>query len=244
MFFKEVIHDTDNENLKMLAPIPIWIQYFDDHDFHDRLFDYGKAVLDTQQKRMGQELPEQIDSERIDNYSVNYDRRDMWVEENEYNPIGSRFFVPPNDFLTLDNKDVKILNSRICTAFTQLLDSLSIQHNNLPKITESWMQYYEPTSGRGHNAHNHCRWQPGEMTSKSFSGGYYLSDGEPILDHPYSGVFNFHIRGSAHFIRPKKGMLIIWPIDIVHSVKPFYGKSERVVVNFNIEDGQKQPNFL
>ena len=47
---------------------------------------------------MGQELPEQIDSERIDNYSVNYDRRDMWVEENEYNPIGSRFFVPPNDF--------------------------------------------------------------------------------------------------------------------------------------------------
>ena len=71
MFFKEVIHDTDNENLKMLAPIPIWIQYFDDHDFHDRLFDYGKAVLDAQQKRMGQELPEQIDSERIDNYSVN-----------------------------------------------------------------------------------------------------------------------------------------------------------------------------
>ena len=42
MFFKEVIHDTDNENLKMLYPIPIWIQYFDDHDFHDRLFDYGK----------------------------------------------------------------------------------------------------------------------------------------------------------------------------------------------------------
>ena len=24
-----------------------------------------------------------------------------------------------------------------------------------------------------------------------YSGGYYLSDGEPIKDHPYSGVFAF-----------------------------------------------------
>lgn len=70
-----------------------------------------------------------------------------------------------------------------------------------------------------------------------FSGGYYLSDGDPIKDHPYSGVFSFHIRGMKYYIRPKKGMLIIWPYDIVHSVEPFYGKKHRAVINFNIQVG-------
>ena len=97
------------------------------------------------------------------------------------------------------------------------------------------MQYYDPYSGRGHNAHNHCRWSPEEAKPMMFSGGYYLSDGLPIKDHPYSGVFAFHIRGMKYYIRPKKGMLIIWPYDIVHSVEPFYGSEYRCVVNFNIQ---------
>jgi len=29
---------------------------------------------------------------------------------------------------------------------------------------------------------------------------------------------------------------MIWPYDIVHSVKPFYGKTQRCVINFNIQD--------
>lgn len=244
MHFKEALIDSDSENLFLLAPIPVWIEYFDDHDLHDRLYKLGLDELDDTQKRMGQELPEQLDTERVASYEVNYNRRDNWVEPNEFQPIGSRFFVPPNDFLTLDNPDVKILNERIKNGYKKLLDSIQQEHNENPKITESWMQYYDPYSGRGHNAHNHCRWQPEEATTKSFSGGYYLSDGEPILDHPYSGVFSFHVRGAAHFIRPKKGMLIIWPYDIVHSVKPFYGKSYRVVINFNIEDGNKIPDNL
>ena len=39
-------------------------------------------------------------------------------------------------------------------------------------------------------------------------------------------------------------MLILWPYDIVHSVKPFYGKTYRVVINFNVEDGNKIPTNL
>ena len=48
----------------------------------------------------------------------------------------------------------------------------------------------------------------------------------------------------SYFIRPKKGMLIIWPYDIVHSVKPFYGETHRCVINFNIQDGEKIPKKL
>ena len=68
-----------------------------------------------------------------------------------------------------------------------------------------------------------------------FSGGYYLSDGNPIKDHPYSGTFAFHIRGERHYIRPKAGMLMMWPHDLLHSVAPFYGETYRTVINFNIE---------
>jgi len=67
-----------------------------------------------------------------------------------------------------------------------------------------------------------------------FSGGYYLADGDPLLDHPYSGVFSFHLRDYQHLVRVKKGLLMMWPSDIVHSVKPFYGQNYRAVINFNI----------
>ena len=241
MHFKEaLIRSKYNKNIYYLAPIPVWVEVFDDDSLHDRIYDLGMKKLNDSQKQMGQELPNQIDTERIDSYKVNYSRRENWIEPNEYSPIGSRFFTPPNNFLDIEDTDVSIIRNRINNSYKKLLSYLEIQNNQSPRITESWMQYYDPHSGRGHNAHNHCRWEPGEETPTSFSGGYYISDGQPILDHPYSGVFSFHIRGAAHFIRPKKGMLIIWPFDIVHSVKPFYGKSNRVVINFNIEDSESK----
>ena len=237
MHFKEaLIESKDNPNVHYLAPIPVWVEQFNDDELHNKIYKLGMDRLSDKQKLMGQELPEQLDTERIESYEVNYQRKNNWVEPNEFNPIGSRFFTPPNNFLDIDNEDVKVIRSRINNGYIKLLNYLKITNKQSPKITESWMQYYDPYSGRGHNAHNHCRWQPGEETPTSFSGGYYISDGDPILDHPYSGVFTFHVRGAAHFIRPKKGMLMIWPFDIVHSVKPFYGKDYRVVINFNIED--------
>ena len=136
----------------------------------------------------------------------------------------------PNDFLEAENADVDVINRRIKNGFKELIAT-----TKEPVITESWLQYYEPTEGRGHNAHNHNRWQFNEERPNMYSGGYYLSDGEPIKDHPYSGVFAFHVRGEKHFVRPKAGMLLIWPHDIVHSVEPFYGKKHRAVINFNIQ---------
>ena len=47
---------------------------------------------------MGQELPGRFDTERQENFQVWYDRQDEWTEENELQPIGSRFWTPPNDF--------------------------------------------------------------------------------------------------------------------------------------------------
>jgi hypothetical protein len=234
MNFKDPLMPSGDDNVFYLAPIPVYQRVFDDK-IADAVYALGMKELDDRQKLMGQELPSVYDTERQESYEVNYERKDQWVEEHEFQPIGSRFFTPPNDFLQIDNDNIDIIKRRIHNGFYTLLDSLGIAHQKNAVITESWLQYYDPHSGRGHNAHNHCRWHHGEAKPVMFSGGYYLSDGGPILDHPYSGVFAFHIRGMKYFIRPKKGMLIIWPYDIVHSVEPFYGKSNRAVINFNIQ---------
>jgi hypothetical protein len=235
MYFHNPLWPSGQDNLFLLAPIPVYVKQFDDHELHDLVYDLGFNELTSEQKLMGQELPEQYDHGRQDTYEVNYNRMDKWVEPTEFNPIGSRFTVPTNEFLAREEECVKEIRKRCTDGFNNFLNMLDFKHNNNPTITESWIQYYDPTSGRGHNQHNHCRWSHEESTPLSFVGGYYLSDGEPLSDHPYSGVFTFHIRGMSHFIRPKKGMLIMWPSDIVHSVKPFYGKTHRCVINFNIQ---------
>lgn len=237
MYFKEPLIPSPSTDLFYLAPIPVYMKVFEDDDLHSRVYNLGKEVLSEKQKLMGQELPEQFDHERQKWYDLPSDYKEQWVEYDEQIPIGSRFFSPPNDFLDHDSDDVKVIRSRVEIGFKELGDALSVDISS-SKITESWMQYYDPYAGRGHNQHNHCRWQRDEagINSFMFSGGYYLSDGLPLKDHPYSGVFSFHVRGFQHMIRPKKGMLIIWPYDIVHSVKPFYGKEERCVINFNIQN--------
>lgn len=237
MNFKKPLIQSDKKNLFYLAPVPVFVKIFEDEILHSQVYEYGMEFLTPSQKIMGQELPERYDSQRQESYSAwtSQELNDSWTESTEYNPIGSRFSVPPNDVLDLPHESFFAIRQRIENSFYELLDGLEISHQRESLITESWMQYYDPYEGRGHNQHNHCRWHPSEEPLVGFSGGYYLSDGEPLKDHPYSGAFCFHTRGMTHFVKPKRGMLMIWPYDIVHSVKPFYGKTHRCVINFNIQ---------
>lgn len=235
MRYDDPLYATPTPHVFHLAPIPVFMRVFEDHALHDEVYEHGLRVLTDAQKRMGQELPERYDGERQAGYEPRVPLRDRWSENTELNPIGSRYFVPPNDFLAFDHPGVKVIRERVETSLYELLDGIGVEHSRRSRVTESWVQYYDPYAGRGHQKHNHCRWTPEEEPQLAFVGGYYLSDGEPLADHPYSGAFCFHLRGMSHFIRPQKGMLMIWPYDIVHSVKPFYGKKHRCVINFNIQ---------
>ena len=102
MYFKKPIIESGIQDIKYLAPIPVYQHHFTDDDFSDRVYAFGFETLNEKQKLMGQELPGQFDTERQDNFQVWYDRAEEWVEENEFQPIGSRFSVPPNDFLNIE----------------------------------------------------------------------------------------------------------------------------------------------
>jgi len=139
----------------------------------------------------------------------------------------------PNNFLDAykltpknnsGSPDVDLIIKRIKMGFKKLTGKNG-------KITKSWAQYYEPNSGKGHNSYNYNK----DVKPKIYSGSYYLHDGEPLTEYPYSGTLEFHVQGNKHFIKPKKGMLLIWPHDIIPSVKSFYGRVPRAVINFNIQ---------
>jgi hypothetical protein len=230
MHFEQVTYPTGTSNVNFLAPIPLFLKNYEDAEFHREIYEWGKRNLTEIEKRMGQELPGQIDESRKKLFPMHL-KPESWIETEDV-PIGSRFSVNPNNFLELEKWQIQELKKRILCDATEFMLSLGIEPRAI-HITESWIQYYDPHAGRGHNQHNHTRWKDSEKQKYSFSGGYYLSDGDPSLDHPYSGAFCFHIRGMSHFMRPKPGMLMMWPSDIVHSVKPFYGKEHRCVINFN-----------
>ena len=111
MYFKKPIIDTNVPGIKFLAPIPVFQNQFTDHDLHDRVFQLGFTELTEAQRKMGQELPGQYDKDRYDNYKDWYGNKDQWVEDG-FPAIGSRFSVPPNDLLDLDNEDVKEIRKR------------------------------------------------------------------------------------------------------------------------------------
>ncbi len=67
-----------------------------------------------------------------------------------------------------------------------------------------------------------------------WAGAYYVDDGAPDPSMPYSGVLSFRVRDQNYLFRPKPGLLLLWPSEILHEVHPFYGTRDRVAINFNI----------
>ena len=116
-----IFHPTSKENIFNLAPIPVYKRIYEDDIVTNRTYQFGLNILDAEQRRMGQELPGQYDYERQSNYEVNYDKQDEWVEKHELQPIGSRFYVNPNDFLEAENSDVEVINRRIKNGFKEIL---------------------------------------------------------------------------------------------------------------------------
>ena len=85
----------------------------------------------------------------------------------------------------------------------------------------------------GYNkVHNH----PGCM----FSAVYYVSEGNPDSNIPDNGTLEFmdprpgNIHGGKWVVKPKKGILVMFPSWLYHYVNPFYGESDRISIAFNM----------
>jgi hypothetical protein len=158
---------------------------------------------------------------------------DLW-SETQVTPVGIWHRVPTNNFLDVQAECVKRLRSIIEERYLFALTatgSVDSTDGLEPWVSESWIQFYKNSDDKV--LHNHERYGP-PYPEYPWSGAYYLHDGDPDPTMPYAGVFSFHVRRANYFIRPKAGLLMLWPADILHEVHPFYGAKERIVINFNI----------
>lgn len=155
---------------------------------------------------------------------------DNWSEE-QIPAVGIWHSVPPNSYLTLQAACVRKLQTLIEERYLHALSICGFGHEHAPWISESWIQFYK--SGDCKVLHNHERYGP-PYPHNRWAGAYYIDDGDPDPSMPYSGALSFRVRQCNYYFRPRSGLLMIWPADILHEVHPFYGSRERVVVNFNI----------
>ena len=105
---------------------------------------------------------------------------------------------------------------------------------------------------------NVCHYHPGAF----WSGTYYVSDGGCATDHSLGGEFEMldprgpgpamyapalkfagedgASVGGAEIIRPKPGLLLLFPSWLMHQVRPYRGADLRISVAFNLTLGRSR----
>jgi len=153
------------------------------------------------------------------------------------------------DFADWSGPHGRDLLARAESAVTQLTRDRAGKPVRPKWIVEAWANVNQP------NSSNACHYHPGSFWSAS----YYVDDGG-CLDRPeFGGEFEMmdprgpapmmHApmlkfagedgtsAGSAHTIRPRPGLLLVFPSFLLHSVRPYRGDSLRisVAINFGVD---------
>lgn len=219
-----------DEHLYEFAPIPMVYRVLDDPDLEQ----HHRDLLRVARARFRPEVLDVPDERHLEDLGSAPDFTEPgWVEEHPP-AVGIWHCVPVNHFLELDDPAVVRLRRTIEAAYLDALTRLGEDDGRAATITESWIQTYR--DGDRKVMHNHERYGP-PVLDRMWAGGYYLDDGGPDPTMKYAGALSFEVRGSHYLLRPRPGLLVMWPADVLHEVHPFYGARERVVVNFNVSLG-------
>lgn len=217
------------EDLHHLAPVPVIYHQHSIPDldaFHLELMALARATLTEPEV----EVP---DVRHKEDMGKVFEFTETAWSETQIPAIGVWHGVPTNGFLGNPAEPVRRLRRLIEDRYRFALKQTTDIDAKEPWISESWIQFYK--DGDYKVLHNHERYGP-PYPEQRWSGAYYLQDGQPDPSMPYAGMFSFRVRQANYYIRPKAGLLLLWPADILHEVAPFYGKDERVVINFNINE--------
>jgi hypothetical protein len=221
------------EDLHHFAPVPL---IYRDLGFED-LDDVNRELAGIARRAFDAAVLEVPDRRHVEDLGRPPEMRDELWTESQVTAVGVWHRVPTNNLLDLPQDTVKRLRSVVEERYLFALSgtgALAPGEHVEPVVTESWIQFYKNCDDKV--LHNHGRYGP-PYPEHQWSGAYYLDDGDPDPDMPFSGVFSFRVRGENHFVRPRAGLLMMWPADVLHEVHAFYGRRERVVVNFNINAG-------
>ena len=127
---------------------------------------------------------------------------------------------------------------------------LTSDRNGAPVKPDWTVEAWANVNGPGDS--NACHYHPGSF----WSGAYYVNDGGCADDPALGGEFEmFDPRGpapmmhapslkfggedgvsagSAETIRPRPGLMFIFPSFLLHAVRPYRGKALRISIAFNL----------
>jgi len=144
------------------------------------------------------------------------------------------------DLLVWDSSAIAIFQSWIIQAFNQLSEFTSQGKSFDGKLElNAWANVNREGSYNTSHTHPECVW----------SGVYYVDVGDaPTKAHPLSGAIEFLDPragcemtiapglpfGMRKTISPVSGEMIMFPSWIRHSVHPYFGKTPRISVAFNV----------
>jgi len=215
--------------VRHLAPIPLLYRTIDVVD----LSQFNSDLLAAARKAFSKEILEVPDERHLHDLGSVPPFPSVAWREPQRPAVGVWHRVPKNSFLNLDNPAVNRLRAIVLESHRHLVEIVGEEDYRGSELMENWIQLYQ--QGDYKVLHNHERYQTPFITNM-WVGVYYIQDGEPDYDKKYSGLISFSIRGCNYLVRPKPGLLMIWPSDILHEVHAFYGKRERVVVNFHVRN--------
>lgn len=233
-----MIQQSKDNNIFLLDPIPVWKRQITEDEIGCSLDEFNNKIIQISKdyyKNWQIEVPDErhLDKSVFSKEYYEYLNNNNFYEHSNIPAVGKWHAVPTNNFLDIEENEVKLLKKIILDDYKIILNYIDINLNETKtKIDESWIQFYK--NGDYKVLHNHLRYNNEEAIINIFAGGYYLDDGNPDIYQPYSGRFSFNVRNKSYLIKPTSGMIMIWPGDVLHLVHPFYGSRERVVINFNL----------
>jgi|SRR5215510_1422425 len=212
-----------------LAPIPVLYRHLQ----FDDLADFNAALMRKARETYSEDILDVPDIRHLEDLGSVPTFPDTAWKEPQKPAVGVWHRVPTNSFLNITDPNVTRLRDIIVESHRHIVDNLREEVYGSSQILENWIQFYR--QGDYKVLHNHERY--GEpFFQNMWVGVYYVNDGEPDSDKKYSGLLSFSVRGCNYYIRPKPGLLLMWPSDILHEVHPFYGKSHRIVINFHVRN--------
>ena len=145
------------------------------------------------------------------------------------------------DLLSWPGPEIALVKRWIQEAMAALLDLAgpgAPRAGEATLSTEAWANVHR----RGGYARSHVH------PFNHWSGVYYVRVGRPDGRHPESGAISFADPrpgaaalpapgfpfGDEHVIRPRPGLLLVFPSWLAHSVAPVRGAGERISVAFNV----------
>ena len=235
-------------SLHLLNPIPVWKRIITEEEVGCSIEVFNNNLINAAKQHYQNwevEVPDEkhLDKSSIGKESINELSNREIFSHSEKPSIGKWHAVPTNNFLNLEIPEVRQLKDILVRDYQMALKqfanlefdttyNLNEINALLPKMDESWIQFYK--NGDNKVLHNHLRYEASDEYKHIWAGGYYINEGKPDKWQPYSGRFEFNIRHNRYFIKPKTGMILMWPGDILHAVNPFYGSEERICINFNL----------